>query len=190
MTIDIVPLTPERWQAFADLFGVQGACYGCWCTYFRLAPKERKQNDRDANKAFIKARIMVGPPPGVLAMDGGRAIGWLQVGPRADVPQWNSPRRVSAPLDDAPPDDASVWAMSCFFVAKDARRRGVTRRLVEGGVEFARANGARLVEACPIAHSKSPLGLFVGAVGVFREAEFTEITSRKDNRPLMRKELI
>jgi len=24
-----------------DLFGKQGACYGCWCTHFRLTPAER-----------------------------------------------------------------------------------------------------------------------------------------------------
>ncbi|MEK1934037.1 MAG: GNAT family N-acetyltransferase, partial [Pararhizobium sp.] len=36
------PLTPDRWDDFATLFGPQGACYGCWCTYFRVSAKERQ----------------------------------------------------------------------------------------------------------------------------------------------------
>lgn len=189
MAIEIVPLTPERWDAFAALFGPQGACYGCWCTYFRLPPKERQKNDREANKAHMKARVAAGPPPGVLAMDNGQAIGWLQVSPRADVPQWNSKRRVSAPLDDAPVEDNAVWAMSCFFVGKSARGQGVSRKLVRGGMDFARQNGARLIEACPMDTSKSPLSLFVGSTHVFGEAGFEEVALRKDGRPLMRIEL-
>ena len=34
MPVDIRPLTPDLWPAFEDLFGKQGACYGCWCTLF------------------------------------------------------------------------------------------------------------------------------------------------------------
>ena len=50
MTVDIRPLTPDLWPAFEDLFGKQGACYGCWCTYFRLPPAARRGNDRQRNK--------------------------------------------------------------------------------------------------------------------------------------------
>lgn len=186
MTMEIVPLTSGHWDRFADLFGPQGACYGCWCTYFRLPPKEREANDREANKAHMRARVMAGPPPGILAVENDQAIGWLQVGPKADVPQWNSKRRVSAPQPDSQPEDGSVWAMSCFFVAKNARGKSVSRRLVAGGVEFARKNGARLIESCPMDSSKSPLSLFVGSSHVFREAGFEQVALRKEGRPLMR----
>ncbi len=189
MAPEIAPLTPDQWDAFAELFGVQGACYGCWCTYFRLAPKDRQKNDRNANKAWMKQRIKAGPPPGILAFEEGQAIGWLQVGPRADIPQFNSARRVSAPLDDAPADDTSVWAMSCFFVAKAARRRGLSGHLINGGLDFARQNGARVVEACPMDRSKSPLSLFVGSSHVFEQAGFQQVALRKEGRPLMRKVL-
>ncbi|TIW21592.1 MAG: GNAT family N-acetyltransferase, partial [Mesorhizobium sp.] len=74
-----------------DLFGKQGACYGCWCTHFRLAPAVRRANDKQRNKDHIKARIEAGPPPGLLAFEDGKAVGWMQIGPRADVPEWNSP---------------------------------------------------------------------------------------------------
>lgn len=95
----IAPLTPDLWPAFADLFGKQGACYGCWCTHFRLPPARRRENNREGNRQFIKSRIEAGPPPGLLAFEDGQAVGWMQIGPRADVPEWNNAGRVSAPLD-------------------------------------------------------------------------------------------
>ena len=51
MPVDIQPLTRDLWPAFEDLFGKQGACYGCWCTYFRLPPAARRANDSHRKKA-------------------------------------------------------------------------------------------------------------------------------------------
>jgi predicted GNAT family acetyltransferase len=191
VTIRIVPLTPERWPAFEDLFGKQGACYGCWCTHFRLPPAVRRQNDRQRNKDHIRERVDAGPPPGLLLFDGERADGWMQVGPRADVPEWNNRGRVSAPLEDGSVEDPGVWAISCFFIRSSARGRGHTHRLVHGGIDFARANGARLLEACPMTESKDSrsIGLFVGSQRVFEKAGFATLVERKAGRPLMRLEL-
>ncbi len=188
MSTTIVPLAPELWPDFEDLFGKQGACYGCWCTHFRLAPAARRESSRERNKDHIKARIEAGPPPGLLAMEDGMAVGWMQIGPRADVPEWNNKGRGSAPIDPADASDPAIWAISCFFIGAKARGRGITHRLVEGGVDFARANGARLVEACPIDLSRDSrsIGLFVGSSRVFERAGFERLVERKAGRPLMR----
>jgi hypothetical protein len=64
----------------------------------------------------------------------------------------------------------------------------LTHRLVEDGLAYARENGARLVEACPMDHSKSShsVGLFVGSTRVFEKAGFSRLMERKTGRPLMR----
>ncbi len=61
-----------------------------------------------------------------------------------------------------------------FFLRSKARGRGLTHRLVEAGLAFARENDARLVEACPIDQSNSShsVGLFVGSTRVFEKAGF------------------
>lgn len=189
--IEVVPLTPERWPLFEDLFGKQGACYGCWCTHFRLPPVVRRENDRQRNKDFMRARVDAGPPPGLLALAEGQAVGWMQVGPRADVPEWNNAGRVSAPHEPVEAGDPRVWAVSCFFIRSRARGRGLTHRLVAGGIDFARAGGARLLEACPMDQSKDSrsIGLFVGSTRVFEKAGFSAVAIRKPGRPLMRLEL-
>jgi predicted GNAT family acetyltransferase len=184
----IAPVTGGLWPDFEDLFGKQGACYGCWCTHFRLPPAVRRENDRERNKDHIKARIEEGPPPGLLAFEDGKAIGWMQIGPRADVPEWNNAGRGSAPLDAADAHDPDVWAISCFFIRSKARGRGLTHRLIEGGIGFARDSGARLVEACPMDLSKDSrsIGLYVGSSRVFEKAGFERVAERKAGRPLMR----
>ncbi|HEU0222338.1 MAG TPA: GNAT family N-acetyltransferase [Paracoccaceae bacterium] len=191
MEIAVVPLTPERWPDFEALFGPNGACAGCWCTYFRMRPKERQAGDAAARRAFIRERIAAGPPPGMLAYAGPEAVGWLQIGPRADVPEWNNRGRASAPLEDGPAEDPSVWAASCFFARAKVRGQGLSHRLLAGGIAFARAAGARLLEACPMDRAKQAksVGLYVGSTAVFLRAGFREVARRKPGRPLMRLEL-
>jgi len=191
MSVSVEPLTPGLWPAFEDLFGKQGACYGCWCTHFRLPPAVRRGSTNQRNKDYIRARVEVGPPPGLLAMEDGRALGWMQIGPRADVPEWNNKGRVSAPIADGEAQDPAVWAISCFYLRPKARGQGLTHQLVEGGIAHARASGARVLEACPIRQSKDSrsIGLFVGSARVFEKAGFETVVERKAGRPLMRLKL-
>lgn len=188
MPVAISPLTPDLWPSFEDLFGKQGACYGCWCTYFRLPPAARKANDSSRKKGIIRERIEIGPPPGLLAFEDGQAVGWMQIGPRADVPEWNNAGRGSAPIEPGDAADPAMWAISCFFLRRTARGKGLTHALVQEGLAFARENRARIVEACPIDHSKGShsVGLFVGSTRVFEKAGFSRLVERKAGRPLMR----
>jgi GNAT superfamily N-acetyltransferase len=184
----IVPLTPERWPDLEDLFGPKGACYGCWCNHFRMPQKQRMPLLGEGARRLFEERVRKGPPPGVLAYDGATCIGWLQVGPRRDIPEWNNPRRASTPLPDAPAEDERNWAASCFFVRRRWRGRGVTASLLDGAIGFARQSGARLLEAAPMDHEfkRSNDGLYVGPERVFLRAGFAEIARQKEGRPLMR----
>lgn len=191
MSVAISPLTPDLWPHFEDLFGKQGACYGCWCTYYRLPPAARRENNRERNKDHIRTRIEAGPPPGLLAFEDGKAIGWMQVGPRADVPEFNNAGRASAPLVTGDATDPGVWTISCFFIRNPARGKGLTHELVGAGIDFARRSGARVLEACPMDQSKDSrsVGLYVGSTRVFEKAGFVRAAERKPGRPLMRLEL-
>lgn len=182
------PLTPDRWADFEQLFGPQGACYGCWCTYFRLAADVRNKTDGDARKAFMRARVMEGPPPGILGYLGGAPVAWVQVGPRSDVPRWNSSRTVSRPLDPDDANDPGVWAVSCFFMASKLRGRGLSHAMLSEAIVFAARSGARILEACPIDRAKQSksVGLYVGPTRLFLAAGFAEVARRKEGRPLMR----
>lgn len=85
MKLAIRPLTPDRWPALQDLFGENGACSGCWCTYWRIGSSYR-QRPRDENKAAFREIVKRGPPVGLLACDDDVAVGWCQLTPRDALP--------------------------------------------------------------------------------------------------------
>ena len=186
--LHIHPLTPDLIHDFLTLFGPSGACYGCWCQHFRIRPKDRQALSGDAKRDLMIARINEGPPPGLIAFQGDDPVGWMQIGPRADVPEWNNPGRSSSPLPDAPADDPSVWAVSCFFFRSRVRGRGLSHQMLAAGIDHARTSGARLLEASPMDQAKQSksIGLFVGSTSTFAKAGFQTVVQAKPNRPLMR----
>src|SRR5262245_47209524 len=109
MKLTIRPLTPDLWPALEDLFGESGAVGGCWCMYFRVGSAIRKQ-PRANNKAAFRDIVKRGPPPGLLAFDGDRAIGWCQLTPRDALPWLDHTWRLKR-VDDLP-----VWSVSCIYV--------------------------------------------------------------------------
>ena len=154
MKLRIEPLTPENWRAFDDLFGKQGACNGCWCMNWRIG-REYQRRSREANKSDFKEIVKKGPAPGLLAFEGDLAVGWCQLTPRSALPHLNRQWRLK-PVDDTP-----VWCISCFYVRKGYRRKGVTAALIEGAVKAAKDAGAPALEASPLdarlTGSSSPL---------------------------------
>jgi GNAT superfamily N-acetyltransferase len=184
MTLTVRPLTPELWPALEELFGPSGASNGCWCMYWRLGPAYRKR-PRDQNKAALRAVTRRGPPPGLLAFDRDEVVGWCQLTPRKDLRWLDSPRHVGR-LDDTP-----VWSLSCFFVRKSHRGRGVMTALIKGALQAAKRANAAALEAYPIdtAAPKSTSNLFTGTAPTFRRAGFKTVARRSPSRPIMRHDL-
>ena len=132
MKLTIRPLTPDLWPALEDLFGKNGACNGCWCMYWRIGSAYRKR-PREQNKAAFREIVKRGPPPGLLAFDGDVAVGWCQLTPRDALPWLDRAWRLKR-VDEVP-----VWSLSCFYVRKGYRKRGVTSALIAAAAESRKA---------------------------------------------------
>jgi predicted GNAT family acetyltransferase len=72
-----------------------------------------------------------------------------------------------------------------------SRRQGIATALLAGAVDWARKNGARVIDACPVDASanRPPVSLYHGVASTFRRAGFHEVARRRSDRPLMRLEL-
>jgi GNAT superfamily N-acetyltransferase len=184
MEFVIRPLTPELWPALEDLFGPAGASNGCWCMYWRLGPEYRRHGNA-RNKAALAAIVDEGPPPGLLAFDRDRSVGWCQLTPGATLP-WLE--RTWAKYRDS---DARVWSLSCFYVRRGYRGRGVPAALVAAAVETARQAHASALEAYPVDTSaaKSTRNLFTGTAATFSKAGFQTAARGPYGRLIMRHEL-
>lgn len=170
----IAPLTPERWPDLEALFGARGACAGCWCMYWRQRGKDWSAHTNEGNRTAFRAIVERGPPPGLLAYADDHAVAWCQVGPREAYARILA-ARVKQPLDARP-----TYVISCFFVAREWRGRGLMPRLIEAAVEFARAAGAARVEGFPLASDRRTADTFayVGTPGAFRQAGFRRVVRR------------
>ncbi len=177
------PLTPERWPDLEKLFGPRGACGGCWCMVWRLRRADFNKGKGDGNRQALHDLVAEDTQPGVLAYAGGEPVGWCAVAPRADYPAL-ARSRVLAPVDDRP-----VWSITCLYVARPYRRRGVSVRLLKAAAQFAHERGARVVEGYPIEPSSDPMPAafaWTGLASAFRQAGFREVLRRSQTRPIMR----
>lgn len=178
----IHPLTPERWADFEQLFGVRGACAGCWCMYWCQRGAQWRERVSETNRLAMLERVRRGPPPGLLAYDGSAPVAWCQIGAR-DTYARVVHSRVKAALDARP-----TWAITCFFVAKSHRGRGLMMQLIQAACAFARAQGAMRVEGYPLASDKKTVATFayVGTPSAFRQAGFALVRKTIAGTPTRR----
>jgi len=183
-SLAIHPLTPDRWPDLEALFGPRGATGGCWCMYWRLTRSEYSFHKGVGNREAFRSIVSVADhPPGLLAYRDDVPVGWCAIAPREHYPVLDR-SRILKRVDDEP-----VWSITCFFIARAARRQGVTRSLIAAAVEFAAARGARIIEAYPIdpqTPEVPPVFAWTGLMSAFEQAGFVEVTRRSETRPIMR----
>ena len=133
----------------------------------------------------MQALVKGGAVPGLLAYADEQPVGWCAVGPRTVYPRFNT-SRVLKPVDELP-----VWSVTCFFVARACRRRGITARLLEAAAKFAREQGAKILEGYPVEpkHDQPDAFVYTGLASAFCQAGFKEVARHSPTRPIFRREL-
>ncbi len=140
----IKALAPDTWDAFADLAerhnGVWG---GCWCTWFHTMNAE-KSRTVEGNRALKQQLVHEGKAHAALVFDGDVAIGWCEYGAPVELPNINHRKEYEATLDRLPD-----YRITCFFVDKRYRRKGVARVALRGALDLIAQAGGGVVEAYP-----------------------------------------
>lgn len=181
----IKPLTPATWPDFERLFGANGACAGCWCTWWRLTSAEFTKFSKDEKKNVIRTLVQGGTIPGLIAYVDDLPAGWVSVGPRESFAHLERSKML-ARVDDKP-----VWCINCFFIDRHHRRKGLSGYLIEEAVKFAKENGASIIEAYPIeAQEKmNSLSIYYGVANTFRRLGFKEVDRREKGHVIVRLEV-
>jgi len=151
--------------------------------YWRLTRAQFTEQQGELNHRNIKALVDSGDIPGILAYSSDEPLGWCSIAPREEFPTLGR-SRILKPVDDQP-----VWSVVCFFVARNQRRKGLTVDLLKAAVDFARSNGARIVEGYPVEPKtgKAPdVFIYTGVLSAFIQAGFSEVLRRSETRPIMR----
>lgn len=171
--IEVRPVDRNNWADFEAFFESKGRLRYCWCTVWRMSAEERKTSDPATRKAFTKDRVWSGIRMGLLAYAAGQPVGWCSVAPRETF------RRLGG--DDSLQD---VWSITCFFIAREFRGRGLVHHLIEEAKAFVAAHGAKYLEAYPV-DPESPSYRFMGFVSTFERAGFHHVKDAGTRRHVM-----
>jgi GNAT superfamily N-acetyltransferase len=196
MPLSIVPLTPDRLEDLASLFGQGGDPKRCWCAFFRVRGRDWTEWTGERNRTVLERAVADtasdGRAPGLVAYDGDEAVGWTSLGPREDYDRIVH-STVLAPIDETP-----VWSIVCFVVGRRSRGQGIAAALLDAAIAYARDHGATTLEAYPAdvpAGSRLPAAnAYRGTLSMFTRAGFSVVARRQANaasapRPIVRKSL-
>jgi GNAT superfamily N-acetyltransferase len=187
VTIDVRPATADRWDDVVAVMGTRGDPSRCWCQFFRLRGQDWRSATREINQEALRAQVCgEALPPGVLAYDGDDVVGWCAVAPKSAYPRILASRATGDRVD-------GVWSVICFVVRVGHRRKGVSLALLSGAVEFARAEGASVVEGYPVdttaRGSVSSAELYHGPLSLFEQSGFREVARPSPGRAVVLLEL-
>jgi GNAT superfamily N-acetyltransferase len=150
---------------------------------WRLSRKEFQTGKGDSNRQAMYELVESGSSPGILAYADKEAIGWCALALREEYIALDR-SRVLKPVDNQP-----VWSISCFFIRKDYRRKGLTVQLLHAAIDYVKQQGGTILEGYPIEPKKENVpGVFAwtGFLSAFEQAGFRECTRHSSTRPIMR----
>jgi GNAT superfamily N-acetyltransferase len=170
------PVDRDTRAAFEAFFASRGAPHHCWCMVWRRTTTEAHAHQPADRKRQMMDRLARDTPVGLLAWLGEEVVAWVSIAPR------DTYRNLGGP---APRDGEIIWSLACMFARRNLRGQGITRRLIAAAIDYARSEGATIVEAYPV-DDDAPSYRFMGFVSVFRKAGFTEVTRAGTRRHVMR----
>ncbi|WP_375001202.1 GNAT family N-acetyltransferase [Aeromicrobium sp. CTD01-1L150] len=196
MTWQTHPVTPERFDDFADVVNPNRRANHCWCLAHRLPARQIEELGEGSREQAMRSLCATGTSgsgrhaPGVVTYRDGEPVGWCSISPRTEIPRLQSSKLIRAI------DDIAVWTIICVVVRGGRRRQGVTTAMLEGAVEYAASQGAPAVEAHPVdPDGRMDLTMaFVGTRSMFEKVGFevvgqTDAVASKMPRLVMRRTL-
>lgn len=182
----VKPLGPDTWDAFAQLVerhnGVWG---GCWCTWFHPACAEKEQVAGGGNRARKQRLVNEGQAHAALVFDGEAAVAWCEYGSPEELPNIYHRKEYEASLDTLPD-----YRLTCLFVDKKYRRKGVASVALDGALRLIAQAGGGVVEAYPQdtdGQKVSASFLYNGTRSLFEQAGFSYVRRKGKNHCVMRK---
>jgi GNAT superfamily N-acetyltransferase len=140
-------------EALSELFA--RADVACHCRFWHFAGTNHEWLARcfhapSDSKDEMRAALVSGSPEmrGVVATSDGLVVGWMKLAPESSVTKLYA-QRVYRSLPCFGGQRDGVLALGCMLVDPSLRGRGIARRMLAFGIEQARADGARAIEAFP-----------------------------------------
>jgi GNAT superfamily N-acetyltransferase len=174
------PLGPDTWDNFAALAeryngcwnAVHGSCWaqggGCWCMRFQRSCAPRQAGE--GNRARKERLVNEGRAHAALVFDGDAVVAWCEYGTPAELPNIYHRKEYEASVEKLPD-----YRLTCLFVDRDYRRKGVAGVALRGALDLIARAGGGVVEAYPQdtgGQQVSATFLYSGTRSLFEQAGF------------------
>lgn len=185
ITTRVVSQVP--WADVRTVFGTRGDPAHCWCQYFKLSNADWQSTTDSEKERMLCEQVTESPAPGVVAYLDDEPVGWCAIEPRTAYRRILTSKVVRGSSES--PDDAAVWAVTCFVVRVGFRRRGVAAELLRAAVTHGRASGARVIEGYPVDLAErraSAAELYHGSLDLFLREGFELVSRPTPGRAVVR----
>lgn len=181
----VKPLTPETYPAWLALAEKHNGVWGgCYCSYFHGDTPQTVKSEHDGPN-YQRRLIDEDVAHAALLFDGDQAIAWCKYGSPTDLPNIYHRKQF-----DAGETHQAPWRITCFFVDRDYRRKGVTLQVLRGALDLiAQAGGGEVVSFPNIVEpGKRTSSSFLHNVtpNIFEKAGFTFERRIGKNKTVMR----
>jgi GNAT superfamily N-acetyltransferase len=140
----VKPLDESTWPDFARLVEKHNGVWGgCWCMSFHPEGVGRGKTAAQ-NRSEKESRVREGRAHAALVYDDSTVVGWCQFGPTDELPRIKLKRDYQNGLTRLPD-----WRITCFFVDRDYRHKGVTSIALEAALDEIARLGGGTVESYP-----------------------------------------
>ena len=179
----VKPLDASTWEAFARLVERHNGVFGgCWCTWFHTFHAE-KTFTAEGNRALKKQLVEEGRAHAALLFDGDEAVAWCQYGTPEELPNIHHRKEYEAALDRSPD-----YRITCIFVDKKCRRKGLTAIVLHGAVDLIAQAGGGVVEGYPHDNAGQKMSVLYNSTrSLYERAGFSYLRPKGKRNCVMRR---
>lgn len=181
----VVPLGVDTWDLFEGLAGRHNGVFGgCWCIYFHPDGPERGQG-AEANRLLKKRYVEQSRAHAALVVAGEEAVAWCEYGTPEELPTIHHRKQYEAELDVLPD-----YRLTCIFVDRRYRRRGLVEVAMRGALDLIAREGGGVVEGYPHEVGEKKMSssfLYNGTREVYERVGFTYIRPKGLRNCVMRR---
>jgi GNAT superfamily N-acetyltransferase len=137
-----------------------------------VVPFAGRQARGEVGRAWKERLVREGKAHAALVFDGDAAVAWCQYGSPDELPRIYHRKEYEATRTEAPPD----YRVTCFFVDRDYRRKGVAAVALRGALDLIAKAGGGVVEGYPRytqGKKVSSTFLYSATRSLFEEAGFS-----------------
>lgn len=170
VTYSVNFLDATTWNDFVQLVERHNGIWGgCWCLGFH---QELSKTSAADNRAEKERLVMEGRAHAALVYAADVCVGWCQFGRVAELPNIKYRKAYDEQITELPD-----WRITCFFVHREYRGRGVASTALGGVLDAIAQSGGGTVEAYPEDYngrevSKSLPYMYNGLVSMFERHGF------------------